>query len=68
MKNVGKNVGDGSQAAAFLQRYIQKGVRWAHIDMADLEIAKEGTDLCPKGATGFGIRLLVEYLKNSEKK
>ena len=68
MKNVGKNVGDGSQAAAFLQRYIQKGISWAHIDMADMEIAKEGTDLCPKGATGFGIRLLVEYLKNSEKK
>ena len=68
MKNVGKNVGDGSQAAAFLQRYIQKGVSWAHIDMADMEIAQEPTDLCPKGATGFGIRLLVEYLKNSEKK
>lgn len=68
MKNVGKNVGDGSQAAAFLQRYIQKGIRWAHIDMADLEIAQERTDLCPKGATGFGIRLLVEYLKNSEEK
>ena len=68
MKNVGKNVGDGSQAAAFLQRYIQKGVSWAHIDMADMEIAQERTDLCPKGATGFGIRLLVEYLKNSEKK
>ncbi len=68
MKNVGKNVGDGSQAAAFLQRYIQKGISWAHIDMADMEIAQEQTDLCPKGATGFGIRLLVDYLKNSEKK
>ena len=64
MKNVGKNVGDGSQAAAFLQRYIKKGVSWAHIDMADMEIAGEDTELCPKGATGFGVQLLNQYLKN----
>ena len=64
MKNVGKNIGDGSQAAAFLQRYIRKGVSWAHIDMADMEIAGEDTALCPKGATGFGVQLLNQYLKN----
>ena len=64
MKNVGKDVGDGSQAAAFLQRYIRKGVSWAHIDMADMEIAGEDTALCPKGATGFGVQLLNQYLKN----
>ena len=64
MKNVGKNVGDSSQAAAFLQRYIKKGVSWAHIDMADMEIAGEDMPLCPKGATGFGVQLLNRYIKN----
>ena len=49
-----------------MQRYIQKGVCWAHIDMADMEIADEDKALCPKGATGFGVQLLNQYLKKLE--
>lgn len=63
MKNVGKKIGDGSQAAAFLQRYIKRGVKWAHIDMADMEISDGNNPLTPKGATGYGVRLLNQYIK-----
>lgn len=63
IKNVGKSLGDGSQAAAFLQRFVKKGVQWAHIDMSGMEITSEDKSLCPKGATGFGVLLFNRYLK-----
>ena len=57
MKNVGKRSADSSQAAAFLQRYIQKGTRWLHIDIAGCEIDEK------KMATGYGVRLLNGLMK-----
>lgn len=63
MKNVGRNIGDGSQAAAFLQRYINKGTRWAHIDMDGCQYSDEDRPLYPKGATGYGVQLLNHFVK-----
>lgn len=57
MKNVGKRMADSSQATAFLQRYIQKGVRWLHIDMAGCEVDEK------KMATGYGVELLNHLMK-----
>ena len=34
MKNVGPREGGSITAAQFIQRFIENGVRWAHIDMA----------------------------------
>lgn len=64
MKNIGKKLGDGSQAACFLQRFIKEGTRWAHIDIAGCEISEENKPLCPKGATGFGVQLLNRLIMN----
>lgn len=64
MKNVGKRLGDGSQAACFLQRFIEKGTKWAHMDIAECELASEAKPLCPKGATGFGVQLLNRFITN----
>jgi leucyl aminopeptidase len=47
-----------STAAQFLQRFVQKDVHWAHIDMAWLAFSKTDLPLSPAGATGFGVRLL----------
>jgi leucyl aminopeptidase len=58
-----KNVGDGrnassTAAAQFLRRFVQKGVRWAHLDIAGVTWSTKDQAIVPKGGTGFGVRLL----------
>ena len=36
---------------------------WAHLDIAGPAFAEKELPLAPRGATGFGVRLLVEYLR-----
>jgi leucyl aminopeptidase len=62
MRNIGSGRGAGSiTAAQFLQRFIQKDVAWAHIDIAGVTASKSGKDLAPKGATGFGVHLMERF-------
>jgi leucyl aminopeptidase len=64
IKNVGQGRGAGATTAAqFLQRFIQKGRKWAHIDIAGMAWAAKGTKVCPKGASGFGVRTLDRLVK-----
>ncbi len=62
-----KNISGGRDAgsaigAHFLKRFIQKGVAWAHLDIAGVAwVNKERTSV-PKGAAGFGVRLLDRYV------
>jgi len=59
MKNVGGGRDGGSiTAAQFLQRFVQEGVAWAHIDIAGVAWSGKGDTTTPKGATAFGVRLL----------
>ncbi len=64
MKNVGKGREAGSVAAAqFLQRFVN-GVPWAHLDIAGTAWMKRDYDpTVPKGATGFGVRLLDRLVR-----
>lgn len=62
MKNLGGANAGGSTAACFLQRFVKDGVKWAHLDIAGVDRLEKGTELCPKGATAFGIRLLNKFL------
>ena len=62
MKNIGGALAGGSTAACFLQRFIQKGVQWSHLDIAGVDKETKGSALCPKGATAFGIRLLNYFI------
>lgn len=57
MKNVGGPGAGSISAAKFLERFVNK-VPWAHLDIAAMVWPKEGTDVNPKGASGFGVRLL----------
>lgn len=63
MKNLGGANAGGSTAACFLQRYIQPEVKWAHLDIAGVDKEEKGRPLTPKGATAFGVRVLVQYLQ-----
>jgi leucyl aminopeptidase len=69
MQNISSGKGAGSiTAAQFLLRFIKKGTNWAHLDIAGVAWAKDPKDICPKGATAFGVRLLDNYIsKNFEK-
>ncbi len=58
MKNVGERWGGSITAAQFLQRFVDSGVEWAHIDIAGAVWRPKAGALHDKGATGFGVRLL----------
>ncbi|MCA1974239.1 MAG: leucyl aminopeptidase, partial [Caenispirillum sp.] len=50
---------DALHAARFLQHFAPAGVPWAHLDIAGVAAADDDRPLSPKGATGFGVRLLT---------
>jgi leucyl aminopeptidase len=62
MKNVGPREGGSITAAQFLQRYVDDGVKWAHLDIAGMAWSDKPKPTYDKGATGFGVRLLDEYI------
>lgn len=62
MKNVGPREGGSITAAQFIQRFIESGVRWAHVDMAGKAWSDKASPTYEKGATGFGVRLLDQYV------
>ena len=65
MKNVGKGREAGSVAGAvFLERFVN-GVPWAHLDIAGMAWMKGSHDpTVPKGASGFGVRLLDQLVRS----
>jgi len=62
MKNVGPREGGSITAAQFLQRFVDDGVKWAHLDIAGMAWSDKAKPTYDKGATGFGVRLLDEYI------
>lgn len=42
----------------FLQKFVDDGVPWAHVDLAGTSV-----DEATKSATGYGVRLIVDYLR-----
>ena len=66
MKNIGIGRAAGTiTAAAFLRNAIEN-TPWAHIDIAGVawtQIATKEKSYNPKGATGFGVRLILDYLQ-----
>ena len=66
--NVGAREGGAITAALFLQSFIEENVPWAHLDMAGAGISEKDTPLCPKGATGFGVRTLFALARKTSEK
>jgi leucyl aminopeptidase len=50
-------------AAAFLWHFAGSDVPWAHLDIASTANTERGSALQPLGATGFGVRTLVELVR-----
>ena len=62
MKNVGPRGGGSITAAQFLKRYINEGVAWAHLDIAGMVWSDKPGVNHDKGATGYGVRLLDQFV------
>jgi leucyl aminopeptidase len=65
MKNVGPREGGSISAAQFIQRYVEKGRPWAHLDIAGMVWAGKPGATWDKGATGFGVRVLDRYVRDN---
>ena len=61
VKNTGGKGASTVTAAWFLKEFVGS-YRWAHLDIAGTAWAEKATPLQPEGATGFGVRLLAEWL------
>jgi leucyl aminopeptidase len=62
VKNIGGRPAGTITAAAFLQKFTE-GLTWAHLDIAGTAWEEKGRACIPKGGTGVGVRLLIEYLR-----
>lgn len=65
LKNIGAGRYAGSiSAAMFLKNFVADGIPWAHLDIAAVAYIREDRPLSAYGATGFGARLILEFLRN----
>ena len=62
MKNIGPRYGGSITAAQFIKRFVDEGVKWAHLDIAGMVWADKPGATWDKGATGYGVRLLDRYV------
>jgi leucyl aminopeptidase len=63
MKNTGGRAGGVITAAALLSKFVQK-YPWVHLDIAAMAWTEKDRPYTPKGATGFGMRLLTQFLRD----
>mgnify|MGYP001587272038 FL=1 len=65
LRNICKMKGGGAiTAALFLKQFVGK-TPWAHLDIAGPAWAEKPINgYTPAGAAGFGVRTVIEYLKN----
>jgi len=64
MKNVGPRFAGSITAAQYLQRFIENGTPWAHLDVAGLVWADKPGATWDKGATGYGVRLIDRFVRD----
>ena len=65
VKNLGRRWGGAITAAKFLEKFVDKNIPWAHLDIAGPAMANDLNNYTKKYMTGFGVRLLFEYLSNN---
>jgi leucyl aminopeptidase len=66
LKNIGSQFGGACTAAAFLRQFVD-GKKWAHLDIAGVELFERATESASEGSSGFGVRLLTTFLINLAK-
>ena len=64
MKNTGPRAGGSITAALFLEEFFDSNIKWAHIDIAGTCWTDKNKGIHPSGATGYGVKTLVQWIKN----
>ncbi len=64
LQNTGPRAGGSITAALFLKEFVNSTIPWAHIDIAGTCWTEKDRDINPKGATGYGVRTLVNWIKD----
>jgi leucyl aminopeptidase len=67
IKNSGGREGGAITAAAFLQTFVD-GAPWAHLDIAGTAWRTRPTAAGAVGATGAGVRLILEFLRRQARR
>ena len=62
MKNTGPRAGGSITASLFLKQFVKDTPAWAHLDVAGPVWTDKGNGYNPSGATGFGVRTLVNWV------
>ena len=68
LKNIGGKGGGACTAAKFLQEFVGEDTPWVHLDIAGVVMRDKAQHYYPKGATGFGVRTLVNYAISQAKR
>ncbi|NTV04307.1 leucyl aminopeptidase, partial [bacterium] len=63
LQNIGGRYGGACTAAAFLAEFVDDETPWAHLDIAGPAWVGKPGPLGPKGATGYGARLIARALE-----
>jgi leucyl aminopeptidase len=63
MKNAGPREAQTIVGGIFLKQVVDDAIPWAHLDIAATGELEHETDWCPKGPTGYGIRLMLEAVE-----
>lgn len=62
VKNIGGRWGGAITAAKFLENFVDNKIPWAHLDIAGPSIGNNSNNYNKKFMTGFGVRLLFDFL------
>jgi leucyl aminopeptidase len=63
VKNTGGRWAGAITAAMFLRRFIGE-YKWVHLDIAGTAIIEEASEYVPRGGSGVGVRLLIDFLRH----
>jgi len=63
LKNSGGREGHPIMGGIFLKQFVDDAIPWAHLDIAGVADSPKDLPYSPKGATGFGVRLILQYLE-----
>ncbi|HEY5648602.1 MAG TPA: leucyl aminopeptidase [Nitrospiria bacterium] len=63
IRNVGVNGAGAITGAAFLENFVGD-FPWVHLDIAGSSRSDQNRPYAPKGSTGVGVRLLIQWLKD----
>jgi leucyl aminopeptidase len=58
VKNAGGRYAGAITAAQFLQRFVQKDIPWAHLDIAGTAMGSPQSDINKSWGSGYGVQLL----------